>query len=135
MDFFPPVVDDPVWYGRIAAANSLSDVYAMGGKPITVLSVVGFPAAKKIDLGVLAEILRGTRATVNSAHHQAISALAERLTVTARCHGDGIIEAVELPDHPFFVGVQWHPERYFDGETSRNLFAAFVGACRKGDRR
>src|SRR5262245_31778773 len=43
VDFFPPVVDDPRYYGAIAAANSLSDVYAMGGKPFTALSLAGFP--------------------------------------------------------------------------------------------
>ena len=44
VDFFPPVVDDPRFYGAIAAANSLSDVYAMGGRPFTALSLAGFPA-------------------------------------------------------------------------------------------
>jgi selenide, water dikinase len=43
VDFFTPIVDDPVWYGRIAAANSLSDVYAMGGKPLTALNIFCFP--------------------------------------------------------------------------------------------
>ncbi len=44
VDFFPPVVDDPHWYGAIAAANALSDVYAMGGRPFSALSLAGFPA-------------------------------------------------------------------------------------------
>ncbi|MBD3170176.1 MAG: selenide, water dikinase SelD [candidate division Zixibacteria bacterium] len=56
-DFFPPVVDDPYDYGRIAAANSLSDVYAMGGTPISALNIVGFPA--KAPHEMLGEILRG----------------------------------------------------------------------------
>jgi selenide,water dikinase len=43
VDFFTPIVDDPYMFGQIAAANSLSDVYAMGGKPKTVMNVVGFP--------------------------------------------------------------------------------------------
>ena len=43
IDFFPPIVDDPFLFGRIAAANALSDVYAMGGRPCTAVSVVGFP--------------------------------------------------------------------------------------------
>ena len=43
MDFFPPVVDDPYAFGAIAAANALSDVYAMGGKPLLALNIVGFP--------------------------------------------------------------------------------------------
>ena len=43
VDFFTPIVDDPYTFGQIAAANSLSDVYAMGGRPISALSIVGFP--------------------------------------------------------------------------------------------
>ena len=58
VDFFTPIVDDPYWFGAIAAANALSDVYAMGGKPITALNLVGFPVSK-LDKKVLAEILRG----------------------------------------------------------------------------
>jgi selenide,water dikinase len=46
LDFFPPLVDDPFVFGQIAAANSLSDVYAMGGQPITALNIVGFPDDK-----------------------------------------------------------------------------------------
>jgi selenide,water dikinase len=57
VDFFPPVVDDPRSYGAIAAANSLSDVYAMGGKPLTALSLAGFP--KEFPAEWRAEILKG----------------------------------------------------------------------------
>jgi selenide, water dikinase len=57
VDFITPVVNDPFDYGRIAAANALSDVYAMGGTPITALSIVCYP--EKGDMGVLGEILRG----------------------------------------------------------------------------
>jgi selenide,water dikinase len=57
VDFFTPIVDDPYTFGAIAAANSLSDVYAMGGRPITALSVLGYPV--KGDLDDLAEILAG----------------------------------------------------------------------------
>lgn len=57
VDFFTPVVDDPRTFGEIAAANSLSDVYAMGGRPISALSVVGFP--DKADPEILAQILQG----------------------------------------------------------------------------
>jgi len=57
VDFFPPVVDDPRAYGAIAAANSLSDVYAMGGKPFTALSLAGFP--KDFPAEWRAEILKG----------------------------------------------------------------------------
>jgi selenide, water dikinase len=58
VDFITPPVDDPVWFGKIAAANSLSDVYAMGGKPITALSLVMFPT-KKLEIEVLQGILQG----------------------------------------------------------------------------
>lgn len=58
MDFFTPIVDDPYWFGAIAAANSLSDVYAMGGTPLTALNIVCFPI-KELPGAMLAEILRG----------------------------------------------------------------------------
>ena len=58
VDFITPPVDDPYWFGQIAAANSLSDIYAMGGKPLTALNLVMFPP-KKLDKLVLKEILRG----------------------------------------------------------------------------
>ena len=57
-DFFTPIVDRPYDFGAVAAANALSDVYAMGGRPIAALSLVGFPDAK-LPVEVLAEILRG----------------------------------------------------------------------------
>jgi len=57
VDFFTPIVDDPYTYGQIAAANSVSDIYAMGGKPISALSIVGFP--EKGDAEILEQILRG----------------------------------------------------------------------------
>lgn len=59
LDFFPPVVNDPYIYGQIAAANSLSDVYAMGGKPLTALNLVGYPDDKDPELTWLGEIFRG----------------------------------------------------------------------------
>jgi selenide, water dikinase len=58
IDFFTPIVDDPAVYGQIAAANSLSDVYAMGGRPIFALSVVGFPSGT-VETEVLREIVHG----------------------------------------------------------------------------
>ncbi|GAB4217408.1 MAG: selenide, water dikinase SelD [Roseiflexaceae bacterium] len=57
VDFFPPIVDDPYTYGAIAAANALSDVYAMGGRPILALAVAGFP--ESLPHGVVAAILQG----------------------------------------------------------------------------
>ena len=58
LDFFTPIVDDPYMFGAIAAANALSDIYAMGAKPIFALNIVGFPD-KRLPLSVLEEILRG----------------------------------------------------------------------------
>jgi len=58
VDFITPAVDDPYVFGQIAAANSLSDIWAMGGEPLTALNLVMFPS-KKLDLGVLKEILKG----------------------------------------------------------------------------
>ena len=58
LDFFTPIVDDPYDFGQIAATNSLSDVYAKGGKPMTAMNIVCFPI-KKMDINVLREILRG----------------------------------------------------------------------------
>lgn len=65
VDLLTPMVEDPYTFGRIAAANSLSDVYAMGGTPLTVLNIVGFPGP--MDKRVLAEILRGGQDTVSEA--------------------------------------------------------------------
>jgi selenide,water dikinase len=58
VDFITPIVDDPYLFGQIAAANALSDIYAMGGKPLTALNIVGFPR-RTLDLSLLSEILRG----------------------------------------------------------------------------
>jgi len=58
VDFITPPVDDPYWFGQISAANSISDVYSMGGKPLTALNVVMFPS-KHLDMGFLKDILTG----------------------------------------------------------------------------
>ncbi len=60
VDFFTPVVDDPFDFGRIAAANSLSDIYAMGGRPLFALNIVGFPS-NRLPLNVLEKILAGAQ--------------------------------------------------------------------------
>ena len=65
VDFFTPIVDDPHLFGQIAAANALSDVYAMGGRPISALSIVGFP--EKGDPAILEEIIRGGLSKMNEA--------------------------------------------------------------------
>lgn len=66
IDFFPPLVDDPFLYGRIAAANALSDVYAMGGRPILALNVLCFPTCD-YPLSVVEEILKGGASQVSEA--------------------------------------------------------------------
>jgi selenide,water dikinase len=66
VDFFTPIVDDPYAFGQIAAANSLSDVYAMGGRPISALSIVGFPNAGR-DVDILERILQGGLAKMQEA--------------------------------------------------------------------
>ena len=66
VDFFPPIVDDPYDFGQIAAANALSDVYAMGGRPITALSIVAFPT-DRIEIAVLRRIMEGALAKLEEA--------------------------------------------------------------------
>jgi selenide,water dikinase len=66
VDFFAPIVDDPYSFGQVAAANALSDVYAMGGEPLTALNIVGFPA-NRLPLEVLTELLRGGQDKVHEA--------------------------------------------------------------------
>ncbi len=66
VDFFTPVVDDPYTFGQVAAANALSDVYAMGAVPLTALNIVAFPVGQ-LDMSVLADILRGGHAKLEEA--------------------------------------------------------------------
>jgi selenide,water dikinase len=66
VDFFTPIVDDPYVYGEIAAANSLSDVYAMGGRPLTALAVAGFPE-DLVDADTIAQVFRGGHDTLRRA--------------------------------------------------------------------
>ena len=61
VDFFTPIVDDPFDWGRIAAANALSDIYAMGGRPLTALNLVGWP--RELDMELLGRVLEGGAAT------------------------------------------------------------------------
>ncbi len=70
IDFFTPLVDDPCVFGQIAATNALSDVYAMGGRPLTALAVVCFPQGA--DLEILKEILRGGLSRMSEAHCTAV---------------------------------------------------------------
>lgn len=66
VDFFTPVVDDPYSFGQVAAANALSDIYAMGAQPLTALNLVSFPI-DKLDKSILLEILRGGREKIEEA--------------------------------------------------------------------
>lgn len=79
----------------------------------------------------LAQIMGPGVSRVNSFHHEAVDALADCFTVTARSVPDDVIEAIELPGDRFVVGVQWHPEELTVLEESRNLFRAFVEAAKK----
>lgn len=65
VDFFTPIVNDPYFFGQIAAANALSDIYAMGGKPLVALNLVAFPC--QLDFSILKEILRGGKEKVEEA--------------------------------------------------------------------
>lgn len=64
-DFFTPIVDDPYRFGQIASANAFSDIYAMGGEPLTAMNLVAFPCS--LDLGVLHEILAGGQSKIDEA--------------------------------------------------------------------
>ncbi|HEX2059700.1 MAG TPA: gamma-glutamyl-gamma-aminobutyrate hydrolase family protein, partial [Thermoanaerobaculia bacterium] len=78
----------------------------------------------------LATILPATELNVNSSHHQAVKEVAEGLRVTAHAP-DGVVEGLEDPRHPFYIGVQWHPEDMKGEESARALFDAFVRAARE----
>jgi putative glutamine amidotransferase len=78
----------------------------------------------------LASIVPAAEMNVNSSHHQAVRTLGEGLRVNAHAP-DGIIEGAEDPRHPFYVGVQWHPEDMAGEESASTLFAAFLRAARE----
>ena len=79
----------------------------------------------------LAQILGGQRFAVNSLHHQGLEQIAPGLNVTARAT-DGLVEGIELPGHPFGIGVQWHPEWLQEHAPQRAIFSALVQAARAG---
>jgi len=95
VDYITPVVDDPFWFGRIAAANALSDVWAMGGRPIMALNVVNFPV-KDLDIGLLRDILRGG---------------AEKIVEAGACLAGG--HSVDDPEPKYGLAVTGvvHPDR------------------------
>ena len=105
VDFFTPIVDDPYTFGQIAAANALSDVYAMGGEPRTALNIVGFPKGT-LDLDVLTEIMRGGSERVRAAgavliggHSVIDDELKYGLAVTGVVHPDRVVRNIGVrPD-------------------------------------
>lgn len=83
----------------------------------------------KIEEGTrLADILGEPLLKVNSLHHQGVKDIAPALQVAGHSP-DGLVEAIELPDHPFGVAVQWHPEWLTDQQPTRSLFAKFIEAA------
>ena len=97
VDFFTPIVDDPYLFGQIAAANALSDIYAMGGKPLTAMNVVCFPV-HTMDISVLREILKGgldkmkeAQVSLVGGHSVEDPELKYGLSVTGTIHPDHII--------------------------------------------
>lgn len=97
LDFFPPVVDDPFTYGQIAAANALSDVYAMGGTPLTAMNLVGFPD-DKLEMAILGKILAGgadrciaAKCTIVGGHTVRDAEIKFGLSVTGTVHPDKVL--------------------------------------------
>lgn len=97
VDFFAPIVDDPFEFGQVAAANALSDVYAMGGQPLTALNIVAFPS-RDLPLEVLGAILAGGQEKVHEAgalvvggHTVIDTELKYGLAVTGRAHPDFLL--------------------------------------------
>lgn len=95
VDFITPPVDDPYWFGQISAANSISDIYSMGGVPLTALNVVMFPS-KHLDMGFLKEILKG-------GHDKVVEAGA--------CLVGGHTVDDEEPKYGLCVNGKVHPDR------------------------
>ena len=99
-DFITPIVDDPADYGAVAAANALSDVYAMGGQPLTALNLAGFPR-ESLELSVLTEILSAAAATVHEAGAITVGGhtiddpeLKFGLSVLGRVHPDRVVRNI-----------------------------------------
>ena len=97
VDFFAPIVDDPYLFGQVAAANALSDVFAMGGEPLTAMAIVGFPSAA-LPMSVLSDIMRGAQDKVREAgavivggHSIIDEELKFGLSVTGQAHPDRLL--------------------------------------------
>ena len=104
--------------------NALDHAYP-GNKRTVLVHEVKLEEATRI-----AEVMGEPILKVNSLHHQGLKEIATPLKVTGYAP-DGFVEAVELPDHPFGLGVQWHPEWLTDQKPTRNLFRKFVEAAWK----
>ena len=121
---------------NVAAGGTLiQDIPTQVPKALTHSTVAGRPVAvvaHTVEVAPgskLAALLGAGELGVNSAHHQAVKAVGDGLVVTARAP-DGIIEGLEQPDHPFCVGVQWHPEAMVERHPiMRRLFEALVEAA------
>ncbi len=129
IDFITPVVNDPYDFGRIAAANSLSDVYAMGGRPLTAMNVVCFPI-KSMDKAVLREILRGGLDTVHEAgavlvggHSVEDPEIKYGLSVTGVVRPDKVLANDPFPDTAASIKEQgsWDQGMVFRRHSSRNV--------------
>lgn len=109
---------------RDQVSNALDHDYPGNKRTVLVHEV-------KIEEGTqIAEIYGEPIIKVNSLHHQGLKDIAPALRVTGHSP-DGLVEAVELPDHPFGIAVQWHPEWLTDQESTRNLFRKFVQSAEK----
>jgi selenide,water dikinase len=103
VDFITPPVDDPYWFGQISAANSSSDIYSMGGRPLTALNLVMFPS-KHFDMGMLKEILRGGH---------------DKVTEAGACLVGGHTVDDEEPKYGLCVNGIVHPDRIVTNAGSR----------------
>jgi putative glutamine amidotransferase len=79
---------------------------------------------------LISRIIGKKTVATNSLHHQGLDKVPEQLLISGRCAEDGLVEAVELQHHPFFLGVQWHPEEMTSCLEMQRIFAAFVSACK-----
>jgi selenide,water dikinase len=103
IDFITPPVDDPYWFGQISAANSISDIYSMGGHPLTALNVVMFPS-KQLDMGLLKEILHGG---------------SDKVVEAGACLVGGHSVDDEEPKYGLCVNGVVHPDRIVTNAGSR----------------
>jgi selenide, water dikinase len=104
VDFFTPIVDDPYIFGQVAAANALSDIYAMGAEPKTALNIVGFPRGK-MDIQILGEIIKGgaeriqeAGAVVIGGHSIIDEEIKYGMAITGVIHPDRVIRNIGVQE-------------------------------------